>query len=115
MKLKLNQPHDKSSSSIGRDGIDQQSTQNSQQMGKRDPAKFERRILERIRYEDEFEQERPSFKVKEVDLRKIRLNKVPFEDKPDSKLKNMVSGNFSVRSFVAFELRRLRLLVPEGL
>ena len=45
-------------------------------IAKRD-QRLDKRILEQLRYEDEVELERPAFKTKEVDLRKIKLTKTP--------------------------------------
>lgn len=60
-------------------------TQSTQQTHKRD-----RRVLEQLHHEDEVESERPTFKMKESDSRKVKINKGPNWAKPDGKLKNMV-------------------------
>lgn len=56
----------------------------------RELHQLERRILEEIRLEDSTDSEKPSLSTIESDLRKIKINKVPIEQKPDFKLKNMV-------------------------
>lgn len=47
-------------------------------------------MLDQLRYEDEIESERPNFKMKENDIRKVKVNKAPNWAKPDGKLKNKV-------------------------
>lgn len=53
------------------------------------PRHNEKRILDTIRAEDE-KDDAASRSLKIVDLRKIKINKIPIEQKPDHKLKNKV-------------------------
>jgi hypothetical protein len=57
--------------------------------------------LETIRAEDE-KDDAASRSLKIVDLRKIKINKTPIEQKPDHRLKNKVR-NSQFRKFVAFK------------
>jgi hypothetical protein len=58
----------------------------------------ERRILEMIRAEDEKDNP-PTRSIKEMDLRKIKINKAPIEQKPDHRLKNKVRNMLDVKDF----------------